>query len=253
MENLNEHVKKYTIKHSRTIKTICAPFCEYLDISLFGYFRINSDGMFGALSNYPENLDYFSQENMHLNYPYLIHPSLLRSGYVFTSIGGNAQDSEKLFERFQMYHLLINIKHLGQDLEGFVFASKGRSTECTMALYPKLEMMNKFIKHFKREAKSLLGKMMRDGINLKAAKGKAFFQVDPKLPLSNTDPEALKFLKALAPLSAREHQCLELFKQGNSAQSTAAILGLSQRTVEHYFDNIKNKLGCKSKWELLDW
>ena len=80
------------------------------------------------------------------------------------------------------------------------------------------------MKYFKREAKPLLNAMMRDNFNLKDAKGEAFFQVDPMLPLSNKDPKALKFLKTLAPLSFRERQCMELFKQGHSAQSTAAVL-----------------------------
>ena len=40
---------------------------------------------------------------------------------------------------------------------------------------------------------------------------------------------------------------LTIYLEGRSAQSTAAILGLSRRTVEHYFENIKVKLNCRSK------
>ena len=72
------------------------------------------------------------------------------------------------------------------------------------------------------------------------------------MPLLNKDLKTQQFLKKIFPLTVREHQCLDLFKQGRSVQATAAILDLSQRTVEHYFENIKEKLGCQSKMELLE-
>jgi DNA-binding CsgD family transcriptional regulator len=114
-------------------------------------------------------------------------------------------------------------------------------------------MIREFIFYFKKEAQLLINHMMDNDFNIKEEKKEAFFKVEPSLPLSNGNPKVLKFLKTVSPLSNRERQCVELLKQGKSAQATGAILGLSQRTVEHYFDNIKNKLGCHSKWDLLEY
>jgi len=52
-------------------------------------------------------------------------------------------------------------------------------------------------------------------------------------------------------LSCRERQCLRLLIEEKTAKETASILGLSRRTVEYYFENIKNKLSCWSKKEIL--
>lgn len=52
-------------------------------------------------------------------------------------------------------------------------------------------------------------------------------------------------------LSVRELECLFCILRGMSAKKVGEIIGLSKRTVEFYMENIKNKLGCSSKSELL--
>lgn len=55
----------------------------------------------------------------------------------------------------------------------------------------------------------------------------------------------------LSKLSLREQQCLKYFIKGKTAKETANLIGLSYRTVESYFVNIKKKLGCQYKRDLL--
>lgn len=57
-------------------------------------------------------------------------------------------------------------------------------------------------------------------------------------------------LKKALLLSPRERECVRLLLQGKTAQETADDLMLSRRTVEYYFENIKNKLTCLNKREL---
>ncbi len=52
-------------------------------------------------------------------------------------------------------------------------------------------------------------------------------------------------------LSKRETECLHFWMQGKSAKQIAAILGLSQRTVENYINNIKIKWNCYSKSQVI--
>lgn len=53
-------------------------------------------------------------------------------------------------------------------------------------------------------------------------------------------------------ISDRERQCIFHLVKGKTTTQIAESLGLSQRTVESYLDNIKNKLGCNSKSMLID-
>lgn len=59
------------------------------------------------------------------------------------------------------------------------------------------------------------------------------------------------YYKKATLLSNRERECLKLLIQGKTAKETALILSLSYRTIEAYFENIKNKLDCSSKRDLL--
>ena len=52
-------------------------------------------------------------------------------------------------------------------------------------------------------------------------------------------------------LTERQLQCAEYLLQGKTAREMAELLGLSRRTVEYYLCNVKSKLECKNKAELI--
>lgn len=49
----------------------------------------------------------------------------------------------------------------------------------------------------------------------------------------------------------REVECIVHLLDGRTVAETADLLDLSRRTVEYYVNNMKMKLGCHSKQELL--
>lgn len=50
----------------------------------------------------------------------------------------------------------------------------------------------------------------------------------------------------------REAECMVLLLRGKTINKVAEKLGLSPRTVEFYLKNMKIKLGCRTKFELID-
>ena len=52
--------------------------------------------------------------------------------------------------------------------------------------------------------------------------------------------------------SRREAECMVEFLRGKKVNMVAEILSLSPRTIEFYLKNMKNKLGCKTKYELIN-
>ncbi len=49
----------------------------------------------------------------------------------------------------------------------------------------------------------------------------------------------------------REAQCMAQIMRGRTVKSTALFLGLSPRTVEYYLKNMKAKMKCRTKSELM--
>jgi DNA-binding CsgD family transcriptional regulator len=52
-------------------------------------------------------------------------------------------------------------------------------------------------------------------------------------------------------LSKREKECLQYLTRGMTAKQIARILNLSPRTIEFYIENMKNKLECHNRIELV--
>lgn len=53
-------------------------------------------------------------------------------------------------------------------------------------------------------------------------------------------------------LSKRQSQCLFYLLRGKTIKTIANILNLSPRTIETYIDDIKNKMHCRTKEELIE-
>lgn len=69
------------------------------------------------------------------------------------------------------------------------------------------------------------------------------YRLSPMLELQ-TDP-------TIKPLSSRETLCLVWAAKGKTAPETAAITGLSPRTVQHYLDAAREKLGAVTVSQLI--
>ena len=251
--NLNDLISRYTIKHDKKIKRICRPIQHLIDIKTFAYFSIEQDGRFVIMSNYPEQLDFFYSNKLYLDCPYLTHPQLFRSGHAFIPLTTNSDFLHRSRKLHGVDHLFLMLQKQKERVEGAFFIKANATAADCHTFLSHIDLLKQFGKYFKREAGALIQRAWEDGYNLHSAKGEAFLKRDPSLPLSSKNPHVASFLKQVSPLTPREQNCLDLFKQGHSAQASASILGISQRTVEHYFENIKGKLGCQSKWDLLDW
>ncbi len=252
MNNLIELIRRYTIQHDQKIKKICEPL-QHIGISTYAYYSIKHDGSFVILSNYPKQLEFFYGEKLYLTCPYLKHPRLYRSGVDLIPLTPHEEHLETSKRVYQIDHLLLMIQQVGGGMEGFFYTKENLGVEDARIFLPKLALLRRFNSYFKREARGLIEAAFADGYNLSKVRGRCFFERESHLPLSSDHDETERFLKQVCALSQQEESCLNLFQQGHSAQSTAALMGISQRTVEHYFENIKNKLGCATKGELLNW
>jgi DNA-binding CsgD family transcriptional regulator len=52
-------------------------------------------------------------------------------------------------------------------------------------------------------------------------------------------------------LSQRQFECMCYMLQGMTANQIAVEMCLSPRTIEGYIDIVKNKLGCKNRYEII--
>jgi DNA-binding CsgD family transcriptional regulator len=124
-------------------------------------------------------------------------------------------------------------------------------------LINNLSLFTKFLQMFKEDNSALINKAKDNKVNFAELKEDYFVE---KRHIGKTDREKINtFLQDMGLISkdqgitAREWYCIILHKRGYSASRTGEILGISRRTVETHFDNIKRKLNVASKYELIDY
>jgi LuxR family transcriptional regulator len=64
----------------------------------------------------------------------------------------------------------------------------------------------------------------------------------------SVDTHKYKLLEMLTP---REREIMLYYLRGKTAKETAILTNLTYRTIEYYFTNIKRKLNCRYKHDLL--
>lgn len=89
----------------------------------------------------------------------------------------------------------------------------------------------------------------KDFSNLLLAEFKSSMQ--PSLITTIPDKPPIRALNKNVVFSKREVECIKYLHQGYSTKQIARELNLSPRTVEEYITNIKIKLGCKSRLEIV--
>ncbi len=245
------------------IKKITRPLRDHFGIGYFTYHRIDEAGRYTVLVDRPDWAEHYVSEQIYLLDPYLRHPAVYESGMSVVEAHGSEEYKEVVLKvakevlKMDMGVMLIQKKDTSVEFFGFSGNKKACSLQNLYLNHPQL--LHSFALYFKRELGCILHEMEQEAGSLIALKGRDFFCADPICP-DIASATLLDYYRDLGmrgevekaqKLSPRERQCLKLLIDGRSAKETGAILGLSARTVEFYFQNIKVKLSCWSKHEVL--
>ena len=263
MLNWKEIVQDYIIKYADRIQKVTRPLEELFGVGYFTYHRIDREGRYTVLVDRPEWAQHFVLTKLYEEDPFLRHPDCFESGFLSMDTCGTEEYRKRVFqdgkEILNLDHSVMWIEKTADSVEFFGFAANRSSSILDQIYLNKPLLLNTFSQHFKKELHPILVKMETEAGSLLDLKGASYLS---KAPLQPNFPKEIPktFLKKLgmrdevekfSSLSLRERQCLKLLVEGHSAKESALSLELSPRTVESYLENIKNKLGCISKKELL--
>jgi hypothetical protein len=124
------------------------------------------------------------------------------------------------------------------------------------SLINDLDGIKKFIEFFAEESQNVIDYYKDKKFDL-ASQRDDYFDKNIQHPMSKKY-KLLQLLKQLgkidgnADISNIEWQCFESYSYGKTAKQTAQFLGISTKTVENHFDNLKNKL-IHAKSEVIDY
>jgi len=263
MLSWNEIIQKYIIRYSDLVKSTTRTLRDNFGIQYFAYNRIYETGKFIGLTDHLEFLEHYVNDQLFLNDPFKRHPSIYRSGLCFAEDHGSSEFKEQILRAEKQVLQTDKIVILVEKEDGYaeIFGFGGNSGKSSLhSLYlNRPQLLKSFASHFKNQLSPVLTKMENEPISLIDLKGEDFFCKQPIYPDIDS-PTLVSYFKDLGikfefekadKLSPRERQCLKLLIEDKTAKEIAVHLGLSRRTIEFYFENIKDKLSCWSKQELL--
>lgn len=259
MLDWQEIVEEYIIKHSNRIQKVTKPLRELFGVTYCTYHRIDRDGKYTVLLDRPDWAEHYVSKKFYLTDPFLRNPDVYQSGACFIESFGTPEYKEsvlksgKTFFKADTAILLIDKQEDGVSF----FGVTGDNSSCDLRKLSlnHLPILQAFHAHFASELDTILQEMQQGAAPLSNLKGKDYFCKTPIRP--TIAPEAHRqLLKSLGLadyyekahlLTKRERDCLKLLLDGKSIKETASLLSLSYRTVEHYYENIKAKIGVHTR------
>jgi DNA-binding CsgD family transcriptional regulator len=251
-----EQVNKVSYLYNRKLVRFCEPLKTHFNINHFYYYRLKDNGDFFTLGSHLPWTDYLTEEKLHLKNPYFCHPDYFQEGMYFHRYSENQSIQEMLNLARKNFNLSPNLQFLQKiegGLEAFGFASQDLSPQQDVLILQELNLLKYFCRRFKEEFRFLIDREDDFKVDLGKELGEGFYQKKTLLIPSGINRNFfLKDIQSeLVNLSNQEIEVYKKLLQGLTANDIGTQLCLSSRTIEHYIENIKNKLNCKSKKDLI--
>lgn len=258
-----EIVQNYLTRYCDRIRDVTRPIRDRFNIDYFTYHKINNDGHYTVILDRPDWAEHYVNKKFYLLDPYLRNPEAYESGVCFLeSNGPDAYQNEVLKDGFELFNLnvgMILIEKSADCVEFFSCSGNSKDGGIYSLYINDVGLLKAFARYFKKELENLYFEMQEAPISLPQLKGEDYYIKTPVMAKTTND-QRLAFLNEVGHseelqlyqrISPREKDCLELLQKGKTAKESAETMGISPRTIEFYLENIKDKLGCVNKKEIL--
>lgn len=257
MKTFEEMIECSTVKHGKKIKEFCEPIKEHFGISYFWHYKLTNEGLFHCFGSHIEWMKYYYANKLYLYNPFLRHPSFFTSGINLIRKVNNPSFQESLDFGKKLFNVdlsLVTIEKSINGIQGFGFATCLDNDIAETMYLAEFSKLSLFANRFRKEFSHLIEITNREPVDLATEKGTLF--VDDTCGFFAKPKNIKGFLKKLnidldARLTSREMEVCFFLIQGFSASQIALQLFLSKRTIEHTIENIKDKLDCWTKAELI--
>ncbi len=240
------------------VRQLSKNFCNDLSLTLFGYVRVYNDGRIGWMTSNADHDRLLMDSGSLENDPLLDDARALKEGQYLWFHGRQFPGSEAFYrdrsKLFNVDHGMVIVKHQQDYLETTCFSGSLKKQPLYNLFMNEVGLFHAFMDHFKQQLTTPLCRLLEEGLMISDIK-KAFGQMTvDSINISNTLRASLLAAcgwSRLLQLSPREKECLTQLRKGLSYSKVGSVLGLSERTVEHYLESAKNKLNLETRSELM--
>ena len=262
MEDVRPLLNFYKSSLSNTFNKITKPL-QMLSLDGFWFSFIHPDGYFYQVGNRPDVGEVYFSNHLYIHNPFICNPTnyshnqaILTSDFPYPKF----HEVQKMVDYSCGFKdFLFLYKKIEQFTFCLHFSSSQKNLSVNTIILNNFFQLNNFADHFIEEWKPLLKKMDAYTINV-SQDIPMFFKKNSLFETHASKKEdTLKFLSKLGlynehlfeSITSREIDIIQELVQGKTARQIGLALDISSRTIEHHMENLKSKLDCSSKQELL--
>lgn len=264
MDKINQLLQFYSSGLSQDYNKLAEPLNDYFSLNSLTYSLTTPEGYFFQISNNPQVGEFYFSNHLYRCNPFICHPG----NYYHNQTLITGDFPHKPFQLAQQLvkkqHGLENFLNIYKKENGFAHVFMFSSTDDKLPLSTIFlnnhAILNQFTDYFLTEWQKNLLRMEAYMINMGELMGSTYFNINPLFNKNKDRINKIHFLRKINKIddqlitpvdfSPRELTCINYFLKGKTAREIGELTGLSRRTIEHYLENIKSKIGCFSKSEL---
>lgn len=254
----------HILRMAKDVVQICEPLSQLYNITNFYYARIYDDGSFYGFITNIEYVKYHCQKQYLISPP--IPEKIIQDKFFFIGTPeATKQYNQVYYEACSLFNIdypIHMIERYDNYYDIFTYSSTPNNPNILSFYINNINILENFKFYFKEKAAALIKKANKNRIILPLNMRPTFGGLKKIPSMSKSSNKVFdeqlkikhyKFIHDGKEISFTKKQleALKLFVHGNTIKETAKILMLSPRTVEHYLDNIRNKIGIKKKAEIL--
>lgn len=231
------------------------PLNHHFGINHFWYYRISHSGSYSYVGTHAPWNEYCFDRGLLKHFPCLRHPNVLRRGVSFMRAGNNTHYKEVQKQAWTKFNIHFNLNifdNYAEGIEAFGFGTRFQDHQAEERLINELPLLHHFIGECRKKHGNLFHLLEDNAVDLSKTIG-ANFHLRPQEIVPPLDRSL--FLRQIGcsaiELTAREKSIAKLLVNGFPSSYIQNVLHLSLRTVENYMANLKDKLSCDSKVDLI--
>ncbi len=258
LSNLKKHP---VFDLSMDLNTICQPLFSTTDITYFTHSIHFKDGAISTLTTCPAWTEHFFKEKYY-NGLYVVQNNISsKTRYMLWSVLPPSQALNDSSQYFDIDNGITILEFEKECCHCYLFATRRDNIQIANFYLNNLDVLERFILYYKDRAKKIIELAIKNKIvtvnnlnlddrnlvhhKITDEQKKVYLE---KTPIQNY---YVSLDNKTIALSRREMDCIKLIAQGKSSTETAALLSISFRTVEKHIENVKLKLDCHKKSELI--
>jgi DNA-binding CsgD family transcriptional regulator len=260
----SQSVLSFQRKTSKDILEICKPLFNSFNLTLFSHTRAFHNGCFTSLMTTVELTEYYIDHKYPIYFSQGKGLTLETGIYIAAHLESSShqkirQELKNLFNVDHMVHI-IDKQSTYDDM--YSFATTPENYQLVNELINNMDVIKHFILYYKDKTAGLIKKAT------KVKYSDEYFSLPKGTRLFNCMPNSYQHKSTLKHmiikrahvstpfgevcLSKREFDCLKYAVKNYTFKEIGKFLNLSPRTVETYVNNLKYKLKCDTRAQLVD-